>query len=398
MAKQVKNEIIDLSKFKSENLPELQGKKESIAEVIKNNPIKDVIDNSSYEDMKKSRTAVKTLRTGLERESKEVVSKLKAIVIESVKTQYESLIQEVRLAEEVRQEKVSAWEEVKELERLEKVRLEEERINGIKETIAEFKENWEKEISVMQYENIQDIKDGYSISVSEVDRNLLQEYDVLFEQATNYIDDVFQNKISTLTEQENIRVENLVIAEKKSEQTKIWMWQKDWNSSIDTFKFEDIQGIKEAFDRSFIIGFKHFKEDFNQTFTSVSVRLSMQIEFLSKQEEQRLTDEKNRIAQEKFEKEKAEFEAKKLVLDAKLAESLKPNPIKEVVLEKVELPMLEDKVILDTEVLVQEVEFEESWDSIFNYIADKIDYGSKQDVLLQVLNILQEDYNVPTKK
>jgi hypothetical protein len=398
MAKQVKNEIIDLSKFKSENLPELQGKKESIAEVIKNNPIKDVIDNSSYEDMKKSRTAVKTLRTGLERESKEVVSKLKVIVIESVKTQYESLIQEVRLAEEVRQEKVSAWEEVKELERLEKVRLEEERINGIKETIAEFKEKWENEISVMQYENIQEIKDGYSISVSEVDRNLFQEYDVLFEQTTNYIDDVFENKISTLTEQENIRVENLLIAEKKSEQTKIWMWENEWNANGSSLKLQDIAEMKNSFKSAKLSGLKHYQEEFYAKYSIMQTRLNQQVEIISKIEDQRLADEKNRIAQDKFEKEKVEFEAKKLVLDAKLVESLKPDPIKEVVVEKVELPMLEDKVILDTEVVVQEVEFEETWDSIFNYIADKIDYGSKQDVLLQVLNILQEDYNVPTKK
>ena len=47
MAKEKSTEIIDLSKFKSANLPELQGKKESIAEVIKNNPIKDIVDNAS---------------------------------------------------------------------------------------------------------------------------------------------------------------------------------------------------------------------------------------------------------------------------------------------------------------------------------------------------------------
>ena len=36
---------------------------------------KDIIDNASYEDMKKSRTAVKTLRTSLEKEQKDVVGR-----------------------------------------------------------------------------------------------------------------------------------------------------------------------------------------------------------------------------------------------------------------------------------------------------------------------------------
>ena len=55
-----KNEvaIFDVKKFSIAQLPELQNKKEEIAAIIEANPIVEIVDTETYEQAKKSRTAV----------------------------------------------------------------------------------------------------------------------------------------------------------------------------------------------------------------------------------------------------------------------------------------------------------------------------------------------------
>lgn len=305
-----KLEIIDLSKFKSENLPELQGKKESIAELIKNNPIKDVTDNSSYEDMKKSRTAVKTLRTGLENEKKDVIRKIKTVVIDAVGNEYDLLITDVRSEENQRQEKVTIWEDFKEKERQDKLHLEEQRIANIKKNIGEFRQKWENRVSELQFSDIQNLQDAYLASVMEFDRKSLEEYDVLFLQSIDYLDGIIKNKTATLQEQEQIRIDNLVIADKQIEQNFIWNFQKEWNSSINNLKFENVENVKDAFKKSFKIEFKYFKDEFNDVFNNILSQLNSKSEFLLKAEEQRLISEKQKKEADKLAKEKFDFEEK----------------------------------------------------------------------------------------
>jgi len=130
--------VIDFTKFDIQQLPELHGKKEEIKKVIKANPVVKITDNASYELAKKSRTAVKTLRTSLEKEKKEVNDRIKKSVLEVVANEYDSLITGVRNDENARQEEVTAWEEIKENERLEKLRLEQERVDNIKNKLYEI--------------------------------------------------------------------------------------------------------------------------------------------------------------------------------------------------------------------------------------------------------------------
>ena len=86
MAKAQKQElaVIDFTQFSVAQLPELKGKKEEIASIIEANPIVEIVDNATYESAKKSRTAVKTLRTGLEKEQKDVKKKIKEHVLDVV--------------------------------------------------------------------------------------------------------------------------------------------------------------------------------------------------------------------------------------------------------------------------------------------------------------------------
>jgi hypothetical protein len=316
MAKQEKQElaVIDFEKFSIAQLPELQGKKEEIASVIKANPIVEIVDNSTYELAKKSRTAVKTLRTGLEKEQKDVKKKIKEFVLDVVDGEYSNLVTDVKSAEKQRQDPIDVWEEKKEQERLEKARLEQERIDGIKNLISEFKENNSKFIENCVFESIEATRKVFEKEVAEFDRTSLQEYEVLFDDAVSYLTNLLNSRISTLTEQEQIRIDNLLIQEKNAENSRIQEWQRTWNANIDTLSFDDLKDVKSVLVKSKLADLKHYSNEYKEIYTSTEKRLHSQIEFVSKAEEQR-------IAKEKFLAEKKEFEEKQL--EAKFQERKK---------------------------------------------------------------------------
>jgi len=334
MTKETKTElaVIDFTKFSVAQLPELKGKKEEIASIIKANPIVEIVDNATYESAKKSRTAVKTLRTGLEKEQKDVKKKIKEHVLDVVDKEYDTLVLGVKSAEQSRQEPIDVWEEKKEQERQEKARLEEQRIDGIKKRIGAFRQNWEDLISQLLYDGIHDCENNFKNMVDDFDRVSLQEFEVLFDDAISYLTNLLNSRISTLTEQEQIRIGNLVIEEKNSENRKIQSWQNTWNTNISSLVFDDITDVKKSFRQSKLEFLKHYATEYDEIYNSTEKRLHSQIEFVSKAEEQRIAKEKfdkeqaeiaenNRIVQEKFLKEKQEFEAKQL--EAKFQERKK---------------------------------------------------------------------------
>lgn len=409
MAKAQKQElaVIDFTQFSVAQLPELQGKKEEIASIIEANPIVEIVDNATYESAKKSRTAVKTLRTGLEKEQKDVKKKIKEHVLDVVDKEYDILILGVKASEQSRQEPIDVWEEKKEQERQEKARLEQERIDGIKAKINEFKRNWESKIFELVFNNCQSLKEDLAITENEFDRVSLAEFDVLFDREVSYLKDLLNSKIKTLTEQEQIRIDNLLIQEKNAEQSRIQEWQRVWNANIDSLSFSDIADVKSVLVKSKLADLKHYVSGYEEIYLSTEKRLHSQIEFVSKTEEQR-------IAQEKFEKEKKDFEEKQAEVKRKEEEANKileeaKNPIEEVEVvseEVVELSSLETEI--------QDVEFEpisfnlpktETWDSIEEYFEieknNSPEYGITQEhfeMKSLIFNWLEENYNVPTKK
>ena len=407
MAKKQELAVIDFTQFSVAQLPELQGKKEEIASIIEANPIVEIVDNATYESAKKSRTAVKTLRTGLEKEQKDVKKKIKEHVLDVVDSEYDILILGVKASEQSRQEPIDVWEEKKEKERQEKARLEQERIDGIKAKINEFKRNWESKIFELVFNNCQSLKEDLAITENEFDRVSLAEFDILFDREVSYLKDLLNSKIKTLTEQEQIRIDNLLIQEKNAEQSRIQEWQRVWNANIDSLSFSDITDVKSVLVKSKLADLKHYVSGYEEIYLSTEKRLHSQIEFVSKAEEQR-------IAQEKFEKEKKDFEEKQAEVKRKEEEANKileeaKNPIEEVEVvseEVVELSSLETEI--------QDVEFEpisfnlpktETWDSIEEYFEieknNSPEYGIAQEhfeMKSLIFNWLEENYNVPTKK
>ena len=462
MAKAQKQElaVIDFTQFSVAQLPELKGKKEEIKSVIEANPIVEIVDNATYESAKKSRTAVKTLRTGLEKEQKDVKKKIKECVLDVVDKEYDTLVLGVKSAEQSRQEPIDVWEEKKEQEKREKAIAEQQRIDGIKTKISDYVASWKEAFSFMVFGSIKEVSDNFHESNNTFNKTALQEFDVLFDREISTLTELLENKISTLEEQEKIRVDNLLIQEKNAEQSLIQEWQRTWNANIDTLSVSDIVDVKSVLVKSKLANLKHYVSGYEEIFASTEKRLNSQIEFVSKAEEQR-------IAQEKLEQEKKEFEEKQaeakfkeriaifkdlglefgnfnganacygnqdlnlfytalyitdapddrfeeivLEIKQKIKESKSPVEEIEVVAEEVE-PKIEYVVprnvlpsnttdnideIANNDAFIQEVEFEETWDSIKNDLSLKFDLKNEFVSISVVFEYLKENYNVPAKK
>lgn len=305
--------LIDLDAIDVNKLPELADFKSRGSKLVKECKFVKIEDNSTYDQAKKHRTALRSFRTEVQKQEKTIKDKLNSFKTRVVDAS-NLLIGITQEAENKQQEEVTRWEDIKEQERLEKARLEQERIDGIKKSIGEFRQKWEDKVSELVFETIEDIKCKYSDEVKEFDRIGLDEFEVLFDDSVDYLDKLLTSKISTLEEQEQIRVDNLLIEEKNAEQKRINEWQSTWSTNIDTLKFSDVVDVKESFKTSKLGDLKHYRENFVTIYDATEIRLHSQVEFVSKQETQRL-------AIEKFNKEKKEFEEKQL--EAKFQERCK---------------------------------------------------------------------------
>ena len=314
MAKKQELAVIDFTQFSVAQLPELKGKKDEIKSVIEANPIVEIVDNATYESAKKSRTAVRTLRTSLESEQKTVKKRIKENVLDVVDKEYDTLVLGVKSAEQSRQSPIDAWETKKEQEKQEKARLEQERIDGIKTKISDYVASWKEAFGFMVFGSIKEVSENFAESNANFDKTALQEFDVLFDREVSTLTELLENKISTLEEQEQIRVDNLLIQEKNAEQSLIQEWQRTWNANIDTLSVSDIVDVKSVLVKSKLANLKHYVSGYEEIYLSTEKRLNSQIEFVSKAEEQR-------IAQEKLDQEKEEFEKKQA--EAKFKERCK---------------------------------------------------------------------------
>jgi len=305
--------IIDFTKFDVTQLPELKGKKAEIQKIIKANPIVEITDNASYELAKKSRTAVKTLRTGLEREQKDVKNKIKEYVLEVVDKEYDSLIGEVRSSENERQNSVSAWEEIKENERLEKLRLEQERVDGIKKSISDFFSNWSERIGSLQFANLEDFDAEFGEVLINYDKFVFAEFEVLFTDAVSNLTYMLSEKKSNLVAQENIRIEQ----ERLKIQNEIATWFRIWSDRIITSaSAEKCEQYFKEFNTEVGLNCGDYQSEYSdkrkELLASFGKRIEMLKNYEKQQAEQKQLAEKNRIAQEKLDKEKADFQAEQL--------------------------------------------------------------------------------------
>jgi hypothetical protein len=201
----MENTKLQLSDLKVSNLPELQGWKEKQEKLVSENPYVEIVDNKSYESACKSRTALLKGRTELEKQDKLIAKKLTDFRKE-VKSETETLIAITLPFEEKQQTEVKRYEAIKEAEKEEKARLEQERIDAIKNRIDDFETKSYEFIATMTISNVEEIGDKInSIANEEFD---YEEYDILFENTKARVQIQFDAKFVDVQEKEDQRLAN----------------------------------------------------------------------------------------------------------------------------------------------------------------------------------------------
>ena len=201
----MKNTGLQLSDLKVNNLPELQGWKEKQEKLVSENPFVEITDNKSYEVACKSRTALLKGRTELEKQDKLIASQLTNFR-KDVKSETETLIAITLPFEEKQQSEVKRYENIKEVEKQEKERLEQERIDKIKKAIDDFESASYKIIQETTIENVEMHKTMLDAFVN-IDFDY-EEYDVVFEQSKINIQSYWDIRCNDIQEKENQRLEN----------------------------------------------------------------------------------------------------------------------------------------------------------------------------------------------
>ncbi|TWP23105.1 hypothetical protein ETU10_08395 [Apibacter muscae] len=318
----------------------LEGYREKQLKVLEQNPFIEITDNKTYEEAKKARTNLVSARTEIEKVDKGIASILNNFRkgISDTKT---NLISITKPAEDLQQEEVKRWEEIKEQEKLEKARIEEERKENIKQSISQIVNKWKSEINVLVFNKIDSYKDFFNSEIENTDKSKFEEFEIDFLDKVEEVKTLLNSKIQELKDKENQRLENERIRKEQE--------QENQRLKEERRKLQEEKEAQEI-ERKKIEEQERIKNE--------------QIQKEQKQEAQRLAEEKRKIEAEKKaieaekrkqleEKEKKEKEERERIEEEKKAkrlEELKPDKEKIVdflaSIKIVELPNLKDPDIL----------------------------------------------------
>jgi len=316
-------QVIDLDKFSTSQLPELQNKKQELKKAIEEFPFVEITDNASYELAKKSRTGVKTIRTSLEKEKKLVIGKLKEKVLNVVSDEYDLLLsEEVVPVENTYQAEVTRYENEKEQERQEKLRIEQERIDEIKGKISNFENIWSEIFNSFEFEDIENQQKEFETQVLEYDYASLQEFEIEFKAKLAFLRTKFEDRVKVLAEKENIRLEQEKLAEERKDnervraiQDKIGFFYNTWYAKIHGATIKTIAQLQEDFSKLEPIDCQELQNDYEEKKSVLEDAMDAKFRVLKTAEDQR-------ISQENFAKEKAQFEEEKKKSRSKELKSL----------------------------------------------------------------------------
>lgn len=208
------NEVLKLDDLNASNLPELQGFKQKQEELVKECPFVEITDNASYEIAKKHRTALLKGRTALESQDKLIASKLSNFR-KDVKTIIDGLVAITLEHENKQQDEVKRFEQIKENERLEREKKEQDRIDGIKSTISELETEG---LTIIQKSNFENLKENKSLLDKLVNIDFdFEEFEILFDQVRQRLQNQFDSKCAEIQEKESQRLENERLQKEKAE-------------------------------------------------------------------------------------------------------------------------------------------------------------------------------------
>lgn len=332
----MENQIFEIEKIKPSQLPELQGLKEKQLQIVKENPFVEIVDNTTYNEAKKARTALKTARTDIEKQDKVIASKIKAfrdMTMEVTK----SLIAITQPHEEKQQEEVTRYEQIKEQERLEKQRLEEERKAKIKAKIDDIIQTATAKINNLSFEMIETLRVDFEQNLYKTDTSEFEEFELDFNEKIRGVKQLLEQKINNLKEAEAQRLENERL---KAEREKLEAEKKEQE--------ERLRAEREAIEKKQREEQEKLEAERRALEAQKEAFAKAEAERKAKEEaEQRAKEEAERKAKEQKEaEEKAKAEAERL-------EALKPD--KQRVLEWLNNLVISVLPEVKDEALMQEI-------------------------------------------
>lgn len=303
-----KSVSIDLEKIDPRQLPELENFKDLQLKAVEENPFVEIEDNKTYEVAKKHRTALVSSRTTLEKQERLITSKLNDFK-KKVKDVTNELIEITKPHEDKQQEEVKRWEQIKEEERLEKLRIEQERVEGIKNEIAKLKSGWEEKISGSTVRELESIEFESAFD--------FQEFQSEFETMVGMLKEKVYDRIQLLQAQEEARVAEEKRLEEAKERERIDNiknaineFYATWLNSIATMAYDEIDEVTKAFAGADIKEKAEFANLFFEKKASLDKFLVQRIEQLKAWKQ----DEQKRIALENQEKERKLVERRNIRL------------------------------------------------------------------------------------
>ncbi|WP_347216651.1 hypothetical protein [Chryseobacterium sp.] len=343
------NELLKIENLKASNLPELQGMREKQLQTIKDNPYVEIVDNKSYDDAKRARTALVTARTEIQNQDKLIASKIQEFR-KSVSTVSEELISITRPHEEKQQQEVKRWEKVKEEERQERLRQEEERKNNIRNSISCIIDEAYMKINKCSFETIDSLKVDFEEGLYKTELSQFEEFELDFNEKLIQLKNAFSSKIKTLEEVEAQRLEKIRLeaeskkleeekakleAERKAEEERLKKIKDEQEASLNAereklakekarqeaelkAKEDEARKIREAEEEK-------LKKEREEVETEKKHLAKLEADKAAKEEAERKAKEE----EEKKAKEKAEADAK-AKLETERLEALKPDKQKAI--------------------------------------------------------------------
>jgi len=210
------------------------------------------------------------------------------------------------------QSEVTRYEDIKEQERQEKLRLEQERIDGIKNKIKSYSDLFNSKIQSLTFFGIDDFKTEFEEFVSTQSKEVFDEFEILYSDMLDSVKAFLQTKVLMLTEQEQNRLEQIRLSEERAENERklairnsIQSYFNNWSAIIDTLSFFNKKEVFDEFLNEKIANCQEFQEEYASNRGILVGKFENKIKFLNQVED-------NRIISEKLAKEKAEFEEKQL--------------------------------------------------------------------------------------
>lgn len=312
-----KKNIIKLDEFNVNSIAEIQGKRELLENIVKENPFVEVIDNTTYEVGKKSRTALRTARTSTRAEEKVLVDAIKKNITDKIKVIYAEFVDITGPAEDLQQETITSYENIKALEKAERDRIAEERREGFIADINTFYDTVKSEIELLTFEREKDYSIPMVVSGLDLEPTNFEEFQDMFDSKLEILKMQLSDKKKILAEKEEIRIALKKIEDAKLEVARIetikgtiQKYFNHWNGKINSLSLDDFVVLKKEFNDA--DGF-----DCQELQPKFAEKRAELVKLLEVRQSELLTLEKQRLAQVLFEKEKADFKAEqKAILDA----------------------------------------------------------------------------------